>query len=127
MKGNKILLKVNKASLSLIIITVLSSCLLFQRPLLITVLTVFATSVISVPALISLQMVIWLQQWINFERTIIWMLLFPIIPLVSLIAAGLLVDFVPGKIGLIILLGMFSSYLGITKYAASVSKLFELI
>jgi len=106
---------------------VLSSCLLFQRPLLITVLTVFATSVISVPALISLQMVIWLQQWINFERTIIWMLLFPIIPLVSLIAAGLLVDFVPGKIGLIILLGMFSSYLGITKYAASVSKLFELI
>jgi len=62
MEKTEILLKVYKASSSLIVTIVLSSCLLFQWPLSMTILALLATSVISAPALVSVQIMIWLWQ-----------------------------------------------------------------
>lgn len=127
MRQDNILLNVYKISSLLIALIVLLTCSLFRWPLSMIILAVLAASVIGSPAVISLQIVIWLYQRIHFERIFMWMLLLSVIPLLSLIAAWLFADFVPGKIWFILLLGMFSSYLAISKHAVSVSKLFNAI
>jgi len=127
MEDYKILLKVYKISSLLIVCMVLLTCLLFEWPLSMIVLAVFAATVLASPALISLQIVIWLYHRINFEKTFTWMLLLSFIPLLSLVLASMFADFVPGKVWFILLLGMFGSYIALGKHAVSVSQLFDTI
>jgi hypothetical protein len=86
---------------------------------------VLASIVISSPATISLQVFAWLFKKMRVEKSFMWMLLLASIPLTSLIIAWLFADFVPGKIGFILLLGMLSSYVGILAQGISVSQFFN--
>jgi hypothetical protein len=125
MKNYKILVKVYTVSSLIILLSVLLNCLLFEWPLGTIALALFTSIVLASPALISLQIVIWLCQRINFENTFMWMLLLSIIPLLSLLTAWMFSDFVPGKIWFVLLLGMLSSYIALVKHAVIVSQLFK--
>ena len=108
-----------------ILFIVICTCLLFEWPLGMIALALFTSIVLASPALISLQIVIWLCQGINFENTFMWMLLLSFIPLLSLAAACMFSDFVPGKVWFLLLLGMLSSYIALGKHAVIVSQLFN--
>jgi hypothetical protein len=124
MKDYKILLKVYTVSSMLILLIVLFTCLLFGWPFGMIALSLFASMILASPALISLQVVICLCQRINFENTFLWMLLLSFIPLLSLAAAWMFSDFVPGKVWFLLLLGMLGSYVALGIHAVIVSQLF---
>jgi len=122
---NEILVKIYKVSSMVIMPIIVSLCLVCKWPLTMIVNAVLASIVISSPATISLQVFAWLFKKMRVEKSFMWMLLLASIPLTSLIIAWLFADFVPGKIGFILLLGMLSSYVGILAQGISVSQFFN--
>jgi len=84
-----------------------------------------ASLVISSPAMISLNLFVWLFQKIKLERGFAWMLLLSSIPVLSLCVAWLSADFVPGKTWFILLLGILSGYVGLAANFISVSQFFK--
>ena len=122
---NEILVKIYKVSSMVIMPIIVSLCLVCKWPLTMIVNAVLASIVISSPATISLQVFAWLFKKMRVEKSFMWMLLLASIPLTSLIIAWLFADFVPGKIGFLLLLGMLSSYVGILAQGISVSQFFN--
>lgn len=104
---------------------ILSACLVCQWPVTMIIIAMLASIVISSPAMLSLQVFVWLFQKIKFERIFIWMLLLSSIPILSLVVAWLFAEFVPGKIWFVLLLGMLSGYVGLLTNGLSVSQFFN--
>lgn len=125
MDPNTILTKVYKASAAVIVSAMLLICFIFHWPVLMIGITLLASLVLSSPATILLQVLIWLSQRRKLERSFIWMLLMALIPLFALIAAWLFADFVPGKIWFLLLLGIVSGYVGILTHGISVAQFFN--
>lgn len=88
-------------------------------------IAMLASIVISSPATILLHLVTWLTQKRAMERSFVWMVLFASIPLLSLTAAWLFADYVPGKVWFLLLLGMLSGYGGILSHGISVAQIFN--
>jgi len=122
---NKILSKIYKASSIVIGVIVLSTCILCKWPLITVVIALLASIVISSPALISLQILVWLFQRIKFGWAFLRMPLFSLIPLLSFIVALLFAGFVPGKIWFVLLIGILSGYTGLFKIGISISQFFN--
>jgi hypothetical protein len=125
MNKQTILSKVYSASSAVIVLVMLASCILFKWSPLMTTLTVLASLVISSPALFSLQILLWLSQRIQLQKGFAWILLLAFIPPLALITGWLMADFVPGETWLLLLLGIFSGYVGILTHGISVTQFFN--
>lgn len=125
MKTEKTLGKIYGTSATVIVSVITITCLICKWPVLMTAIALTASIAISSPAIISLQILVWLFQKTKFERAFMWMLLLSSIPLLSLISAWLFADFVPGKTGFVLLLGMVSGYVGISFHSISVAQIFN--
>ena len=117
-----ILSKVYSASSAVIVLVMLTTCMLFKWSPLMSTLTVLASLVISSPALFSLQILLWLSERIQFQKGFAWMLLLALIPPLALISGWLMADFVPGETWVLLLLGIFSGYVGILTHSISVTQ-----
>jgi hypothetical protein len=125
MNKHQTLSKVFKMSSMIIVPIVLLACLVCKWPVTMIVIALLASIVISSPAMLSLQVFVWLFQKTTFERGFIWMFLLSSIPVLSLIVAWMFADFVPGKIWFVLLLGMLSGYVGLLTNGLSVSQFFN--
>jgi FtsH-binding integral membrane protein len=125
MKTNSILTKVYSASAMVIVSVLLLACLIYKWPLLMVAIAMLASIVLSAPALVSLQLVLWLSQKIKLERGFVWMVLMAFIPLLALLLAWLFADYVPGKTGFLMLLGMASGYVAVLSYGISIAQFFN--
>ena len=127
MKIDRILSRVYRSSSMVIVPIVMLTCLLCKWPFVMITIALLASIAICSPAMLSLQILIWMFQKIHVEQAFAWMLLFSFIPLWSFIVAWLLADFVPGKIWFVLLIAMFSGYIGLLKHGISVSQFFKSI
>ncbi len=125
MNKNIILSKVYSASSAVIVVVMLASCIICKwSPIMITI-TVLASLVISSPALFSLQILLWLSEKMQLQKGFAWTLLLAFVPPLALIISWLMADFVPGKTWLLLLLGVFSGYVGILTHGISVTQFFN--
>lgn len=125
MNKHQILNSVFKKSSIVIVPIVLVTCLVFKWPATMVLVAFLAAIVISSPAMISLNLFVWLFQKIKLETGFVWMLLLSSIPVLSLVVAWLSADFVPGKTWFVLLLGMLSGYAGLATNFISVSQFFK--
>jgi hypothetical protein len=125
MNTQNILLKVYRSSSLVIVPVMLLVCLLFKWPVLTTIAVALASIVISSPATVSLHLMVWLCRKLKVEKAFAWMVLLASIPLLSLIAACLFADYVPGKVWSLLLLGMLSGYVGILSHGICVAQFFN--
>lgn len=125
MEIKSILSKVYWSSSVVIVFVMLSLCLVFKWPMILISLAMLASIVISSPATIALHFIVWLSHKRTLERGFLWMVLFASIPLLSLIAACLFADYVPGKVWFLLLLGILSGYVGILSNGISVAQFFN--
>lgn len=125
MNKHQILNRVFKKSSIVIVPIVLATCLVFKWPATMLLAAFLAAIVISSPAMISLNLFVWLFQKIKLETGFVWMLLLSSIPVLSLVVAWLSADFVPGKAWFVLLLGMLSGYVGLATNFISVSQFFK--
>lgn len=103
----------------------LFACLVCKWPLEMIGVAVLASAIISSPGTIALQVLAWLFQKIDCEKSFAWMLLMAFIPPLAFITAWLFADFVPGKLWLVLLLSTGSGYVGILSHAISVTQFFN--
>src|ERR1700755_2889262 len=105
---NKILIKVFRSSLILISTFILLLCLFFkwQSPKVLDAL--LASVVISIPPVLALHALVWINRRLQIDRAFAWMLLFGCLPLLAAFPAFTLAGFVPGKAGMLLLIGMVS-------------------
>jgi hypothetical protein len=125
MKINNILSKVYRSSAAIIVSTIVLACFVCKWPLATTVVAVLASFVISSPSTISLHLLFLLTGKIRMKKGFVWMVLLASIPVSSFIAALLFADYVPGKVWILLLLGILSGYAGILMNGISVSEFFN--
>jgi hypothetical protein len=125
METQTTLTKVYRSSSLVIMPLMLVICLVFKWHWLMIGLAMLASAAISSPATISLHLMMWLFRKRTVERSFVWILLFALIPLLSLITACFFVDYVPGKVWFLLLLGMLSGYVGILTHVISVAQFFN--
>ena len=125
MKTNQILTKVYRASAMVIASVLLLACIIYKWPLLMIAIAMLASIVLSAPAMLSLQLLLWITQKVKLERGFIWMVLMAFIPLLALLVAWLFADYVPGKTGFVMLLGMASGYAAILSYGIPIAQFFK--
>lgn len=117
--------KVYRTSSLVIMPLMLLICLVFRWPAPMIAMAMVVSIVISSPATILLHLVWWLTQKCTIERSFIWMILLAFIPLLSFATAWLFADYVPGKVWFVLLLGMFSGYVGILGHGIHVAQVFN--
>jgi O-antigen/teichoic acid export membrane protein len=125
MKKEKILTKVYGVCAAIIVSIILLACLVCKWPLWMVAVAVVASVVISSPATLSLQVLLWIVRLRRFEKGFVWMLLMASIPLLSFCVAWFFAEYVPGKVWFILLLGILSGYAGILSHGISVAQLFN--
>lgn len=125
METQTTLAKVYRSSSLVIMPLMLLICLVFKWHWLMIGLAMLASTAISSPATISLHLMMWLFRKRRVEQSFVWILLFALIPLLSLVTACFFDDYVPGKIWFLLLLGMLSGYVGILTHAISVAQFFN--
>jgi len=125
MKKDKVLIRVYGASVLVIASIVVLTCIVCQWPLFMIGVAVLASIVLGSPATVSLQLLLWLSQKIKLERGFVWMILMASIPLLALLVAWLTADYVPGRTGFLLLLGIASGYVGILSHGLSVAQFFN--
>jgi hypothetical protein len=125
MNKNRLLIRVYGSSGVIIVSIILAICLLYNWPIVALANAVLASVVISSPALVSLQVLLWLSQKADMEKSFAWMLLLAFIPPLALLVGWLLSGFVPGKTGFLLLLGSLSAYTAVFAHALSVSRFFN--
>ena len=120
-----VLSRVYSASSTIIVAVMLLCCMVCKWSPLMTAITVVASLVIGSPPLFSLQILLWLSKKLHLQKSFAWILLLAFIPPFALITGWLMADFVPGRPWSLLLLGMFSGYVGILAHGISVSKFFN--
>jgi hypothetical protein len=127
MTQTTILSKVYGSSSIVIMTTVLLACLVCRWPLWMIAIALLASMIIGSPSMLSLQLLVWLVRGRSFQKSFAWMLLLASVPPFAFIAAWLFADFVPGKVWLLLLMGMASGYVGILTNGISITQLFNSI
>jgi hypothetical protein len=122
---HKILTRVYGVSVVVITSAVLLICLFCKWHFVMIGIALLACIVLSSPATIALQILVWLSHKIKFEGSFPWMLLLSSIPVLALFVAWLLADYVPGKTGALSCLGIASGYVGILSQGISVAQVFN--
>ena len=125
MKTNQILTKVYRASAMVIASVLLLACIIYKWPVMMIAIAMLASIVLSAPAMLSLQLLLWITQKVKLERGFIWMVLMAFIPLLALLVARLFADYVPGKTGFVMLLVMASGYSAILSCGISIAQFFK--
>jgi hypothetical protein len=125
MNTNRILTKVYRASAMVIASVIGLACLVCKWPLFMIAVALLASVVLSSPAVVSLQLMVLISKKIKLERGFVWMILMACIPVLALLVAWLFADYVPGKTGFLLLLGIVSGYVGILSHGISVAQFFN--
>ena len=125
MKENRILTRVYVVSAVVITSAVLLICLFCKWHFAMIGIALLASIVLSSPATIALQILLWLSHKIKFEGSFSWMLLLSSIPVLALLVAWLFADYVPGRTGALFFLGLVSGYVGILSHGISVTQIFN--
>jgi hypothetical protein len=125
MKTNQILTKVYGTSTTVITSVVFLFCLLFKWNFTMVAVALIASIALSSPATVALHILLWLSHKIKFEGSFLWMLLMASIPVLALLVAWLFADYVPGKTGFRLCLGIVSGYVGILSHGVSVAQFFN--
>jgi len=125
MKENRILTRIYGASAIIIGSVVLLICLFYRWHFMMIVAALLASIVLSSPATLALQILLCLSRKIKFEGSFPWMLLMASIPLLALLVAWLFAEYVPGKTGFLLCLGMVSGYVGVLSHGISVAQIFN--
>ena len=125
MKENKILTRVYGVSAVVIMSAVLLLCLCCKWHFAMIGVALLASVVLSSPATIALQILLWLSYKIKFEGSFSCMLLLSSIPILALLVAWLFADYVPGKTSALLCLGIVSGYVGILSHGISVAQFFN--
>src|SRR5690242_95309 len=106
METNQILTRVYSASAIVIASVLLLACIVYKWPLWMIAIAMLSSIVLSAPAMVSLQLLLWISQNVKLEKSFIWMVLMAFIPLLALLVAWLFADYVPGKTGFLMVLGI---------------------
>lgn len=125
MKENRILTRVYSASAAVIISVILFVCLFYKWHFITIGVALLASIVLSSPATLALHILLYLSRKIKFVGSFPLMLLMAAIPLLSLLAAWLFAEYVPGEIGFLLCLGIVSGYVGILSHGISVAQFFN--
>jgi MFS family permease len=125
MKKDKVLVRVYSASVLIMASIVVLICIVCQWPLFMIGVALLASIVLASPATVCLQLVLRLSEKIKLERGFVWMILMASIPLFALLVAWLTADYVPGRTGFLLLLGIASGYVGILSHGISVAHFFN--
>ena len=125
MNKQMVLSRVYSASSAVIVSVMLLCCMVCKWAPLMTATTMLASLIIGSPPLFSLQILLWLSEKLPLQKSFAWILLLAFIPPFALITGWLMADLVPGRPWLLLLLGMFSGYVGILAHGISVGKFFN--
>jgi hypothetical protein len=122
---NSILLSVFRSSATVICALVLSICLFLKWHPLMILTALMASLIISVPPVVSLHALLWLVKRMRISRIFAWMLLFASLPLLASLPAFAFASLVPGKAGVLILMGIISGYAALLAQGMPIAQLFN--